>query len=201
MDTQNNQQLAKQERRELRRQEKQQSHMSQQKKQASKRTIRLMLIILIIGASGYGLYYLASSPEKASKPGETFPILGRDHIQNGAEHPAYNSNPPTSGWHYVQPAEWGVYQNELPDEQLIHNLEHGGIWISYKDVDEKTRSDLEAIGKKYSGSVVITPRSANDAKITLASWGRLEKFDSFNEKKITDFIKVNKNKSPEPLAR
>src|SRR3989344_5078 len=49
----------------------------------------------------------------------------------GASHEAYNSNPPTSGPHYEQPSRWGVSQAELPDEQLIHNLEHGGIWISY----------------------------------------------------------------------
>ncbi len=34
-----------------------------------------------------------------------------------------------------------------------------------------------------------------------ASWGRLEKLNSFDETKIVDFINANKNKSPEPLAR
>lgn len=114
----------------------------------------------------------------------------------------YNSNPPTSGPHYAQPADWGVYQEEINDENVIHSMEHGGIWISYQpDIDEETKEKLEAIGKKYSGSVVVSPRSANDAPIALASWGRLEKLSSFDEEHIVEFIKRNKNKSPEPLSR
>lgn len=189
METEQTQQSSKQERREL-----------AMKRHHVKKITWWIIAVLVIGGSGYGLYYLASQPEKP-RPGETFPILGQEHISVGASHPEYNSNPPTSGWHYVQPADWGVYQEELPDEQAIHNLEHGGIWVSYKDADEKTKSDLEAIGKRYPGSVIVTPRSANDAKIVLASWGRLEKLESFDETRIVDFIRANKNKSPEPLAR
>jgi len=179
---------------------KQERYENQERKRLVNKITIWTIAVLVIGGSGYGLYYLASQPEKP-RPGETFPILGQEHISVGATHPVYNSNPPTSGWHYAQPANWGVYQEELPDETLIHNLEHGGIWISYKDVDQETKSSIEAIGKRYPGSVVVTPRSANDAKVVLASWGRLEKLESFDETRIVDFIKANKNKSPEPLAR
>lgn len=162
----------------------------------TKNYIWIFVVIVVIS----GLYYFASQP-KRSRPGEAFPVLGQQHIPVGASHPAYNSNPPTSGWHYTQPADWGVYQEELPDEQLIHNLEHGGIWISYKDVDRETKFNLEAMGKRYPRSVIVTPRSLNDAKIVLASWGRLLKLESFDETMIVEFIKANKNKSPERLSR
>jgi len=191
--------LTKRERKELKRQERQGLENARQRKRMAKKIVTWAIVAVIVGGSAYGLYYLASLPEKP-RLGEAFPILGQEHIAVGASHPAYNSNPPTSGWHYAQPAEWGVYQKELLDEQLIHNLEHGGIWISYKDVDNVTKTKLEAIGKKFSGSTVVIPRSANDAKIILASWGRLEKLESFDEARITDFIKANTNKSPEPLA-
>jgi len=200
METEQPHQLSKQQRYELRQQEKKKMDSGRERKRLM-HTIKVWTgTVLVIGASGYGLYYLASRPEKL-RPGETFPILGRDHISVGATHPPYNSNPPTSGSHYADPAGWGVYQKELPDEQLIHNLEHGGIWISYKDIDEKTKSDLEVIGKRYPGSVVVSPRPANDAMIVLAAWGRLEKLERFDETKVIDFIDANKNKSPEPLAR
>lgn len=132
--------------------------------------------------------------------GEEFSNLGQTHINSGEEHGSYNSNPPTSGGHLAQPAKWGVYQNELPDEQLIHNLEHGGIWISYKDIDQETKAKLETIGKANPGSVIVTPRAANDAPIALAAWTRLEKLQTYDETKILEFIRANKNKSPEPIA-
>lgn len=142
-----------------------------------------------------------NNSDNLSIQGQEYENLGQEHIEVGAQHKAYNSNPPTSGPHYVQPADWNFYDNELPDEQLVHNLEHGGIWISYKDIDERTLEQIKLIQKSNPGSVIVTPRAANDSKIVVASWTRLEKMDTYNEPKILDFIKANKNKSPEPLAR
>lgn len=143
----------------------------------------------------------APEDKDSEQIGQAFENLGSEHIQVGAEHAPYNSNPPTSGPHYVQPAEWGVYPSPLKDEQAVHNLEHGGIWISYKDIDDQTKEQLETIAKANSGSVILSPRPDGEAKISLASWTRLEKLDSYDEGKILEFIKSNKNKSPEPLAR
>ncbi len=147
--------------------------------------------------------YLISRQAQPQPPavGEEIKLLPASHIAVGASHDAYNSNPPTSGPHYDQPANWGVYQKELPDEQLVHNLEHGGIWISYNGVGANTKSQIEDLASPYTLSVIVTPRAKDDAKITLASWGRLMKLDSFNKDVILSFIAGNKNRSPEPLAR
>lgn len=163
----------------------------------------LLVLVVVIVVLGVGvILFLTSnkSPQDLPQVGEEIEILGAEHIGVGAEHGEYNSNPPTSGSHYAQAAAWGFYDQQLPDEQLIHSLEHGGIWISYKDVDEDTKEKLDLIGRKNSGSVIITPRPENDAKISLASWGRLENLDEFDEDRINNFIQSNKNKSPEPIA-
>lgn len=196
-----NQQLNKKERREKRREEQRESQKTQQKKNARQQLLKWLLIPLMIVLIGYGLFVLISQTA-TPRPGESFAIQGREHIPVGSSHPEYNSNPPTSGSHYAQPTNWNVYQDELKDENVIHSLEHGGIWISYQpNIDDETKAKIETIGKKYSGSVVVSPRSANDALIALASWGRLEKLETFDEARIIEFIKRNKNKSPEPLAK
>ena len=166
----------------------------------TKRVIKRIVVVVAIATLGYGLFFLARLGREPQR-GEEFAIQGREHIAIGATHAPYNSNPPTSGWHYAGPASWGMYQTELPDEQVIHNLEHGGIWISYKDLDTDTTAKLEDLARRFPNSVIITPRVSNDSKIVLASWGRLEKLEAFDEVKILAFIKSNKNKSPEPIAR
>lgn len=113
---------------------------------------------------------------------------------------SYHTNPPTSGDHWPRPVALGIYDFPLPDEQIVHNLEHGAIWISYNGIDDKTKQALENIAKKYPNGVVMTPRSENDKKIALASWGYLDKFDDFNEKRVVKFIISNINNSPEPIA-
>lgn len=132
--------------------------------------------------------------------GKEIPVLGRNHVSEGTIVEHYNSNPPTSGNHWPTPAEWGFYNTSLPDEQLVHNLEHGGIWISYKDIDDVTKTKLLKLAQQYPQAVIVTPRSENDAKIAVASWGRLEKLDAFDEEKIIAFIRGNINRSPEKLA-
>lgn len=129
---------------------------------------------------------------------KSFPSQGQQHIQPGEAHPAYNSNPPTSGWHYPQPANWGIYRETLLDETVIHNLEHGGIWISYRDTDDqKTIQELEDIARRYPDHVILTYRPANDSSIAVAGWGRLLTLDSVDSQQIYNFINRYRLHGPE----
>lgn len=141
--------------------------------------------------------------ENLELQGEEFPIVGKAHVPEGTRVTNYNSNPPTSGNHWPSSANWGFYTKPLPDEQLVHNLEHGGIWISYKDVnniDEETSKKLEAIANKYPQAVIITERPENETQFAIASWGRLYVSDSFDQEFAEKFIRANLNNSPEKLA-
>lgn len=154
--------------------------------------------LILIAAGGWAIvaYNRYSSN---NQPGALYPEQGREHVAVGAAF-QYNSNPPTSGPHAGSDAEWGVYDKELPDGVLIHNLEHGGIWISYKpganpDVVSKLASIVKELGRK----VIMAPRPANDADIALAAWTRLDKFSAaeFSEERVRRFIKAHINRGPE----
>lgn len=137
-------------------------------------------------------------------PGASVQVLGRNHVPKGAAHSAYNSNPPTSGDHYDVPAEWGVYKEPLEDEQLIHNLEHGGVWIAYKpDISKDIITKLEGMVKKYGKKVIVAPRPVNDSDVAVAVWGRLDKFSvaEYSDERVENFIESLRNKTaPEPWA-
>ena len=129
---------------------------------------------------------------------ETVMIQSAEHVESGASHVSYNSNPPTSGPHYAQPVGWGVYREVLPDETVIHNLEHGGIWISYRDADdEDTIAQLVDIARRYPSHVILTHRPANDSPIAVAAWGRQFKLDTFDSGAIYNFITRYRFKGPE----
>lgn len=169
---------------------------------------KFLIIIVILSVIIIAFVLLVSgtpanqtnSVKNLGPQGEEVPILGRDHVPEGTKVKNYNSNPPTSGSHWPTPAPWGFYSEPVPDEVVVHNLEHGGIWISYKSVDDATIAKLKAIAEKYSQAVIVTPREENDTAIALASWGRLEKLAAFDAGRIEQFIKANINNSPEPLA-
>lgn len=167
-----------------------------------KKLVSVFLWLLFVAAVAAGSYALVVYSKKAEtrKPGAEVPDQGALHIGIGQEHEPYNSNPPTSGSHYGEPAKWGIYDQPLPDEQLIHNLEHGGIWISYRDsANQELLNQLRDIADDYSVKVIMTPRAQNDSAIALAAWARLLKLQSFDEKQIRGFIKAFINKGPEQV--
>ncbi len=164
----------------------------------------IIILAIALGTIGLGVILFLkgnTKPEELPQMGQEIEIQTGSHIPEGQAHDPYNSNPPTSGPHYAQPANWGVYTTVMTDEQVIHNLEHGGIWITYKDLDQDSINRLDEIARRNSSSVVLSPRPTGEAKISIASWGRLDKLESVDQQRISDFIKANKNKSPEKLAR
>ena len=185
----------------------------QEKKAAFLKAIRSWSLVTVIVAAaviGY-MQLIKKSPEEiefeqqvavASLDGkvEEFPVEGRDHVPAGTT-VEYQTNPPTSGGHLGQAKEWGIYSQEIDDKAGVHNLEHGGIWITYTDISEEEIETLEALGKQNSQSTVVSPRSGNDSKIAVASWGKVLRLESVDIVLIQKYIDTYKNQSPERLAR
>jgi hypothetical protein len=154
-----------------------------------------VVVVAIIGLLGWSAFR-----PKPALPGVQYPDQGTEHIPRGKPHPAYNSNPPTSGWHYAETVAPGAYNNDVADEILIHNLEHGCIWVSYKDSkDADLVAKLEGFAAQYPTSVVLTVRSKNDSAIAVAAWRRLLKLEKYDEGRIVQFLKMFRNKGPESL--
>ena len=190
--------LSKKERRELRREEKRQELAGLSQKKSMKKWFLWALIIIIIVAVGWAIY--KSLPETAKIPeiGQSYPEEGRNHVADGVK-VNYKTNPPSSGDHYGDPANWGVYEHEIPDEAAVHNLEHGGIWISYRtDVPDATKKKLTEIAKSNT-KVILTPRAKNDSSVALVSWRRIYKMEALDENMMQNFILKYKNTGPEQV--
>src|SRR5690349_15183570 len=125
------------------------------------------------------------------------PAPGNPHIVNVTDqHPPYNSNPPTSGWHTggnIGP--WGVTTQPIPDEITVHNLEHGGVIIHYRqDLDAATVGQLTTLARQLqqqSPCIVLVPRPADklDKPIAVTAWTWLMKLDSFDANAIGAFFR------------
>ncbi len=72
-----------------------------------------------------------------------------NHVPDGRS-VAYNTTPPTSGDHWTGWADGGFHEEGLPDELIVHNLEHGKLVVSYNlaaDEDvERLRSVMDSLG-------------------------------------------------------
>jgi hypothetical protein len=134
-------------------------------------------------------------------PVQTFEDQGREHLPVGQRYDFYNSNPPTSGPHSAQPADWGVHEEPVPKEMPVHNMEHGGVVIWYDcaagdqplddDACGQLRDQLAAITSSNADAsklVLMTPYLGMDRRIALTAWRSLDSFDEFDAARVQAFI-------------
>ncbi len=135
------------------------------------------------------------------------PIQGVNHIGIGESHEPYNSKPPTSGPHYAEWVDAGLYDEIVPDEYLVHNLEHGYVIIWFdcdqmtSDECQTTQDGIQTVIDYFDGYKVIgMPRRMEESPIALSSWGVLARLWAYDEDFIIEFIEEHQNQAPEPDA-
>ena len=131
-----------------------------------------------------------------------------NHIVPDEPHPPYNSKPASSGWHYGGTSSWGIHDEAIADENLVHNLEHGGIRVHYncpEGCDELVNQLAAVVNRALDGDlkVLMSPYPDMDTTIALTAWTFIDKFNEFDEKRVLDFISAHESSpnSPEPNAR
>jgi hypothetical protein len=132
---------------------------------------------------------------------EEFEDQGGDHIRSGAPHPRYNSNPPTSGWHWENPQDWGVYSKPQVQEQIVHNLEHGGIVIQYNNLSAAELQRLLDFVKRTPRHIVVAPYPGLDPRVRVAftAWTFLQNCDGVDLEALADFVDEFRDQGPESV--
>ena len=164
-----------------------------------------IITLLIIGLIGFVAFSKDDSTRPKARLGQEQPDKGQDHVAPGTA--KYTTPFPTSGPH-TQPVPWQAYQQEVPDENLIHNMEHGGVIVTYSpSLPTDVATKLEKLfSKPYVKSnfkpskAIVAPNSKNDKPIIIRSWNRLMKLDSYDEQTLINYYLTNVNKSPEAAA-
>lgn len=143
--------------------------------------------------------------------GETFPIMtSSPHIATDTDPGDYNSDPPTSGLHYAEEAQAGFYDTNIytyPAGYLVHNLEHGYVifWYNCDLLSESACSDLKnqirtVIDDLGGTKLIAYPWPSLEVPVVVTSWGRLQKFETFDVAQAKAFYQTNLNRAPEPNA-
>lgn len=147
------------------------------------------VVLLVVIANGLGLLRPSA--------GVVMPDQGGGHIPEG-QSVSYNSIPPTSGSHWLGTASWGAHTERVPDERVVHNLEHGGIAIAYNGIDQaaidRLKGFLVTFPRSRFGSVklVIHPdERLRPGEIVLTAWARMDRLDRLDEARIRTFYEAH----------
>ncbi|HEU4349852.1 MAG TPA: DUF3105 domain-containing protein, partial [Actinoplanes sp.] len=155
-----------------------------------------VVVLIAAGIIGYGVWAAARSSNEASTPWEerAAAIEGIVNYRNSTdktitarEHKpgllTYATNPPVGGDHNPrwENCNGDVYTEPIPKEHAVHSLEHGAVWVTYKqglaaDQVDKLKSKVE--GQDYT---LMSPIANLDKNVSLQAWGYQLKVDSADD--------------------
>jgi hypothetical protein len=123
------------------------------------------------------------------------PIEGRNHETKDFTAADYKTNPPTSGNHFPEWYEDGIYgAGQTPNlGMLVHTLEHGRIDVQYKPgTPAHTVKELQALLAEQSDGyhMLLFQNTTNmPAQIAATAWGHSLTCPQFNNK-VFDAIRT-----------
>ncbi len=143
------------------------------------------------------------TPSVLEVPETDGPVLAqvmpsRDHFPvhmniGDVEAGGYNTVPPTSGRHWDAWSDCGFYNYPLPDELLVHNLEHGNIIVSYNLDDESEitalRAAVDAIPLAAEYAIVRRYEQIPQGMVALTTWGVLDRMIGVDAERIAHFFR------------
>ena len=153
-------------------------------------------IAVAAGAVGIALAVSGGDDQGVAGPctRQSFPEMPvRTHFDEKPAGYTYNSTPPTSGRHNANTAVWNIYDRPVPEINLVHNLEHGGVIVQYgpKVPPAQVQQIADWYGEDPNG-IVVAPFGDDiparlDNKIVLTAWTRMQTCSAFDEDSFSDF--------------
>jgi hypothetical protein len=130
---------------------------------------------------------------------ELYPGLDATHTESRV---TYDQSPPVGGPHNPAWLNCGVYDVQQQNENVVHTLEHGAVWIAYdpaSTTDDQIAALVELAPDTYT---VVSPYDGLDSAMVISAWGAQLRFTDVDDPAVTDFLDEfwRSPTSPEPSA-
>lgn len=168
--------------------------------------VGVVAAIVVIGAIVASIIFTPRPVTLERGDGDGSAIEGVETFENTANHVEgsvdYAQTPPTGGDHNAAWLNCGVYTEQVPNENAVHSLEHGAVWVTY-DPAQVDQATIDALDSQLPSTyTILSPYEGMDSPIALSAWNAQLKIDSADDERIGEFLEAywrNVN-GPEPQA-
>ncbi len=120
---------------------------------------------------------------------QLFPDIEFGHVETAVDYEEkYGTNPPAGGVHNPAWLNCGIYTEPQQNENAVHALEHGAVWVTYNP-DELSEAEVEELRSQMPDTyAILSPYPGLDAPVVASAWGAQVKLDSVDDERLGDFI-------------
>jgi len=116
---------------------------------------------------------------------QTYSDLSSDHVTGTVDYP---QTPPVGGAHSAIWQNCGIYDTPVPNEDAVHSLEHGAMWITYQSdlpADQVAILRADVAGQPYA---LLSPYPDLPAPVVATVWGAQLPLTSATDPQLQVFI-------------
>lgn len=128
---------------------------------------------------------------------EVFEDLPTTHTDEAVEYP---TEPPVGGPHAGEWLDCGTYDEQVPAENLVHDLEHGTVVVAHDP--DLGADDVARLAELLPQNGILTPWVGLDAPVVVVVWERRLALTGADDPRLELFIAElgNGETAPEPRA-
>ena len=112
----------------------------------------------------------------------------------------YPQSPPVGGPHAPVWLDCGVYDEPVRDENAVHDLEHGTVWITYGP--DLAEGEVAALADLLPQNGILSPYDGLAAPVVVTVWGRQLALTGADDPRLPLFLTAyaGGETAPEPTA-
>lgn len=114
------------------------------------------------------------------------PIVDRQHVAGEID---YGVPVPAGGNHNDIWQNCGFYDGEIREENALHSLEHGAVWITYRrDIGQDAIDSLRGLVRNRL-QVLVSEVPTMDVPLMATAWNVQLELDSYDDTAVRRFIR------------
>ena len=114
---------------------------------------------------------------------KTWEITDRAHTVDDVTYP---QDPPAGGAHAPVWLACGTYDEPVRDENAVHDLEHGTVWITHDP--DLSGDDVAVLADQLPANGILSPRDALPSPVVVTVWGVRLQLDSADDRRLGLFL-------------
>ncbi len=154
----------------------------------------VVIVVLVLAVGALNLTGSAAGTQAAATPLPSgavgFQETNHSHVTGSVQ---YDHNPPAGGEHNAVWLNCGVYDQPVPNENAVHSLEHGSVWITYQpSLPASDVAQLRTfVESHYDGTqkyLILSPYPGIPSPIVASAWGAQLQLTSASDPRLAQFV-------------